>query len=115
MVAAGICALLYLPARHWLTARSNRMLYGERVSPEETVRTFGQRLTRSIPIDELMLGFRARRPLPGAQCTVRHRRLSTIEAVNSHTSFPGPVACGLASGERVCHKVVEPCTADRLR
>ena len=55
MVAAGICALLYLPARHWLTARANRMVYGERVAPDETVRTFGQRLTRSIPLDELML------------------------------------------------------------
>ena len=47
--------LLYLPARHWLTARANRMVYGERVAPDETVRTFGQRLTRSIPLDELML------------------------------------------------------------
>ena len=26
MLAAGICALLYLPARHWLTARANRMV-----------------------------------------------------------------------------------------
>lgn len=55
MLAAGICALLYLPARHWLTARANRMVYGERVAPDETLRTFGQRLTRSIPLDELML------------------------------------------------------------
>jgi len=55
MLAAGICALLYLPARHWLTDRANRMVYGERVAPDETLRTFGQRLTRSIPLDELML------------------------------------------------------------
>jgi signal transduction histidine kinase len=55
MLAAGICALLYLPARHWLTVRANRMVYGEQVAPDETLRTFGQRLTRSIPLDELML------------------------------------------------------------
>ncbi len=55
MVAAGIAALLYLPARRWLTERANRLVYGARVAPDETLRTFGQRLTRSIPLDELML------------------------------------------------------------
>lgn len=55
MVAAAIAALLYLPARHWLTERANRIVYGARVAPDETLRTFGQRLTRSIPLDELML------------------------------------------------------------
>jgi signal transduction histidine kinase len=55
MAAAAIAALLYLPARHWLTERANRLVYGARVAPDETLRTFGQRLTRSIPLDELML------------------------------------------------------------
>jgi hypothetical protein len=55
MVAAAIAALLYLPARRWLTERANRLVYGERVAPDELLRTFGQRLTRSIPIDELLL------------------------------------------------------------
>jgi signal transduction histidine kinase len=55
MVAAGCAALLYLPARRWLTERANRLVYGERVAPDETLRTFGQRLTRSIPMDELLL------------------------------------------------------------
>jgi signal transduction histidine kinase len=55
MVAAAIAALLYLPARRWLTERANRLVYGVRVAPDETLRTFGQRLTRSIPLDELML------------------------------------------------------------
>ena len=30
-------------------------MYGERFSPDELLRTFGQRLTRSIPMDELLL------------------------------------------------------------
>ena len=55
MAAAGCAALLYLPARRWLTERANRLVYGERVAPDETLRTFGQRLTRSIPMDELLL------------------------------------------------------------
>ena len=55
MIAAGIAALLYLPARRWLTERANRLVYGERVAPDETLRTFGQRLTRAIPLDELLL------------------------------------------------------------
>jgi signal transduction histidine kinase len=55
MVAAGCAALLYVPARRWLTERANRLVYGERVAPDETLRTFGQRLTRSIPMDELLL------------------------------------------------------------
>ena len=42
MLAAGIAALLYLPARRWLTERANRLVYGERVAPDETLRTFGQ-------------------------------------------------------------------------
>ena len=55
MLAAALAALLYLPARRWLTERANRLVYGERVAPDETLRTFGQRLTRSIPMDELLL------------------------------------------------------------
>ena len=55
MLAAGVCALLYLPARRRLTERANRLVYGERFSPDELLRTFGQRLTRSIPMDELLL------------------------------------------------------------
>jgi signal transduction histidine kinase len=55
MVAAALAALLYVPARSWLTERANRLVYGARVAPDETLRAFAQRLTRSIPLDELML------------------------------------------------------------
>ena len=38
------------------TARTHQPgLYGERIAPEETLRTFGQRLTRAMPLDELLL------------------------------------------------------------
>jgi signal transduction histidine kinase len=55
MVAAGVCAMLYLPAHRRLVQRAHRVVYGERVAPEELLRTFSQRLTRSIPMDELLL------------------------------------------------------------
>jgi signal transduction histidine kinase len=38
-----------------LAERANRLVYGERTAPDETLRTFGQRLSRSIPLDELLL------------------------------------------------------------
>jgi signal transduction histidine kinase len=55
MLAAAGAALAYQPARGWLTDRANRVVYGERVSPDEALRTWGMRLTRAIPLDELLL------------------------------------------------------------
>jgi signal transduction histidine kinase len=55
MGAAAVAALLWLPARRWLTDAANRVVYGERVAPDEALRTWGSRLTRAIPLDELLL------------------------------------------------------------
>jgi signal transduction histidine kinase len=55
MIAAGVAALAYLPARERLTDLANRLVYGERSAPDEALRTFGQRLTRATPMDELLL------------------------------------------------------------
>jgi len=55
MLAAAGAALAYQPALGWLTERANRVVYGERVSPDEAIRTWGSRLTRAIPLDELLL------------------------------------------------------------
>ena len=55
MLAAAGAALAYQPARAWLSERANRVVYGERVSPDEALRTWGMRLTRAIPLDELLL------------------------------------------------------------
>ena len=55
MVAAAVAALLYLPARERLTDLANRLVYGERTAPDEALRTWGSRLTRAIPLDELLL------------------------------------------------------------
>ncbi|MEO7557325.1 MAG: histidine kinase [Acidimicrobiales bacterium] len=55
MAAAAIAAIGYLPARARLTDLANRLVYGERRAPDEVLRTFGTRLTRAIPMDELLL------------------------------------------------------------
>lgn len=55
MVAAGVAALLYGPARQRLGLYANRLVYGEREAPDTVLRTFGSRLSRAIPMDELLL------------------------------------------------------------
>ena len=55
MIAAAIAALAYVPARTRLGDVANRLVYGEREAPDEVLRTFGSRLTRAIPMDELLL------------------------------------------------------------
>ena len=55
MVAAAVAALVYAPARARLAEVSNRLVYGEQHAPDEALRTFGARLTRAIPFDELLL------------------------------------------------------------
>jgi signal transduction histidine kinase len=55
MLAAAVAAIGYLPARDRLVAAATRFVYGAREAPDETLRTFGSRLTRAIPMDELLL------------------------------------------------------------
>ena len=55
MAAAAVAALLYGPARERLGQYANRIVYGEREAPDAVLRTFGSRLSRAIPMDELLL------------------------------------------------------------
>ena len=55
MLAAAIAALLWIPVRERLTEFATRRVYGERHAPDEVLRTFGSRLTRALPLDELLL------------------------------------------------------------
>ena len=55
IVAAGLSALLYVPARRRLADFSSRLVHGSRRPPEELVRTFGARLSRAVPLEELLL------------------------------------------------------------
>ena len=55
MIAAAVAALLYLPARERLGRFANTLVYGEQRAPDEALRTFGSRLSRAVPLDELLL------------------------------------------------------------
>jgi signal transduction histidine kinase len=55
MVAAGVAVVLYFPAHRRLSALAKRVVYRERHAPDEAIRTFGSRMSRSIPLDELLL------------------------------------------------------------
>ncbi|MGA8297333.1 MAG: ATP-binding protein [Acidimicrobiales bacterium] len=55
MIAAAASALLYGPARLRLRAYANRVVYGEREAPDTVLRTFATRLTRAMPLEELLL------------------------------------------------------------
>ena len=55
MLAAAVAAVAYVPARDRLAESANRLVYGERHPPDEVLRTWGSRLSRSIPMDELLL------------------------------------------------------------
>ncbi len=55
MLAAAVAAIGYLPARDRFVASATRFVYGAREAPDEALRTFGSRMTRAIPMDELLL------------------------------------------------------------
>ena len=55
MAAATLAALMYLPVRNRLTQTANQLVYGDQIAPDEALRTWGTRLTRAIPLDELLL------------------------------------------------------------
>jgi signal transduction histidine kinase len=55
IVAAAIAAIGYIPARDRFARMATGFVYGAREAPDEVVRSFGSRLTRAIPMDELLL------------------------------------------------------------
>ncbi len=55
MAAAAVAAVAQLGLRARFTRYATGLTYGAREAPDEVVRTFGSRLTRAIPMDELLL------------------------------------------------------------
>jgi signal transduction histidine kinase len=54
-VAACVATGLYLRARRRLSEALNRVTYGERGAPDQVLRTFANRLTRRVPVQDLLL------------------------------------------------------------
>jgi signal transduction histidine kinase len=68
---------------------ANQVVYGERVAPDEALRTFGSRLSRTIPLDELLLqmveSLRKSMSLTAAECwTGDGGRFEVAAAVPHH-------------------------------
>ncbi len=55
MLAAGLAAVLAIPARHRLEAFAAQHVIGFGRSPDEALAAFSGRMTRSVPMDELLL------------------------------------------------------------
>jgi signal transduction histidine kinase len=55
MVASAVAAVIFVPVRARFLDSATRFVYGSREAPDEVLRTFGSRLTRAIPMDELLL------------------------------------------------------------
>ncbi len=55
MLAAAVSALLYVPTRDRLTVAADRLVYGEPQDPTQALDTFGSRMTRALPMEELLL------------------------------------------------------------
>ncbi|MFI5034986.1 MAG: GAF domain-containing sensor histidine kinase [Acidimicrobiales bacterium] len=55
MAAAAVAAVAQLGFRARFSRLATGFTYGAREAPDEVVRTFGSRLTRAIPMDELLL------------------------------------------------------------
>jgi signal transduction histidine kinase len=55
MVAGAAASVIYLAVRGRFARMATGLTYGAREAPDEVVRTFGSRLTRAIPMDELLL------------------------------------------------------------
>ena len=55
MIAAAVAALVYPPTQARLARLANQITYGEQHAPDEILRTFSSRLTRAIPLEEMLL------------------------------------------------------------
>ncbi len=89
MVAATVAAAVYLPARERLSEVANRLVYGERDAPDTVLRTFGSRLSRAIPMDELLL-----------QLVESLRKTMALEAAEVWTGSSGTLARSVSVPDR---------------
>ena len=55
MLTAALVAVSFGPARRRFVVTANRIVYGSRQAPDELIRAFSSKLTRSTPMEELLL------------------------------------------------------------
>jgi signal transduction histidine kinase len=54
LLAAALIAVVALPVRRRLEVFANQRVYGERESPDTALHTFAHRMSRAVPMDELL-------------------------------------------------------------
>jgi len=100
LVAAAVAALLWVPVRERLIDVATRRVYGERHAPDEVLRTFGSRLTRALPLDELLLqlaeSLKKTMLLSVAEVWTRGSTGGLERAVSVPECGPGRIAVGSA-------------------
>ena len=101
MVAAAVAALVYATGRERLSRFARRLVYGERPPPDEVLRVFAGRMTRSLPLDELLLQLAEllRRTLALAAAEVWAGSGPLLERAASDPER-GPATITLAEAER---------------
>jgi len=95
MLAAAVASLAYVPARERLAETANRLVYGERHPPDEVLRTWGSRLSRSIPMDELLL-----------QLAESLRKVLVLRRAEIWTGVPGRLELAVSVPDRTAPPLV---------
>ena len=90
MVASGVAALIFVPVRARFLDSATRFVYGSREAPDEVLRTFGSRLTRAIPMDELLLQL----------AESLRKTMSLVSGRDLHGDGRGAGAHGVGAGSR---------------
>ena len=101
MAAAAVAAIGQLALRARFTRIATSATYGTREAPDEVVRTFGSRLTRAIPMDELLLQLveSLRKTLTLASAEIYTGNSETLELVVSVPDV-GPRSLHVTGDER---------------
>jgi signal transduction histidine kinase len=92
LVAAAVAAISFVPARERLLDWANRRVFGARQAPDELLRTFGNRMSRAVSMDELMLQL--------AESLRKTMRLTSAEAYTGTGDVLERVAAAPDTGPR---------------
>ena len=95
MVAAAVAALIYFGLKGRFERLATSLTYGAREAPDEVVRTFGSRLTRAIPMDELLL-----------QLVESLRKTLTLTSAEIYTGTGEVLELAVSVPDRPKHSVV---------
>ena len=100
-IAAMLSAVLWVPTRGRLSPAVTRLVHGERGPPEQALRAFETRLSRALPLDELLLGLAEtlRRTLALSVAEVWIATDALLERAASDPARP-PATLVLTDGER---------------